>query len=397
MNWKDILIIVGILITVVGCLFAIEYLEMPKKQAKLPEEKIAKELPKPIEITEEYQSYYNEEYGYTIEYPNNWKRIRIPYPVEEMEHAMFFYPQPSESFLPKSLESFKNLNAIMVGVHKKVFTYEKVKELTEETVKREKGKILEIKEIIINNLNGYESTVFYEAENIKTREIIFPLKDKSYNLACSGEVTFYDKYCDKIINSFSIKEIKPKGIVSPEELPELTKEEVAGWQIFSEFGFSLKIPPDYFQKVFRKVETGLIADYRNNEGERILITYQILGKEAIDIAKNVYRNFISKAENLKGKTVEEIKEILEEEVLLHLILISYFTEDSQLISAQEIKKENCPAFALTFETGTLERRKSLEIFPLASPEFVWTIVFFYSEKNEARILKVMQTIECKSR
>jgi hypothetical protein len=390
MNWKDILttIVFIILIAIVGGLFAYEYWWTPREKGKLPEEKIAEELPKPVEITEEYQSYYNEEYGYSISYPKNWKRIKIPISAEsaeELEHGMFFYPETQEG-----------KNVITVGILKGALTLKEVKERTEVKIKEEEGKLLELKEITFNNLKGSEVIILYEAENKKVKEITIPKGDKTYDIACLGELSFYDNYCDKIINSFSIEKPKPKEAILPEELPKIIEKEIANWQIFSEFGFSLRIPPDYSQKVFRKSETGLIADYRDSKEERILITYERMGKEATDLLKDIYRNFIQKAASLKGKTVKEIKEVLEEESLLHMILTSIFTENSELISAQEIKKVNCSAFALTFKTEEQKRRKSLEIIPSSNPDFIWGVIFFYNEGSETEILKIIQTIECKS-
>lgn len=192
------------------------------------------------------------------------------------------------------------------------------------------------------------------------------------------------------------EEEKIEEAILPEELPKITEKEITNWQTLSEFGFSLRIPPDYAQKVFRKSETGLIADYRNNDEERILITYQIMGEEATDLAKDIYRNFIQRAGNLRGKTVKEITEIMEEDLLLQLILTSYFSETSEFISAQEIKKENCLIFALTFKTDEKKREKSLDIISSYDPDFMWGIIFFYNEESETEILKIIQTIKYKS-
>lgn len=186
---------------------------------------------------------------------------------------------------------------------------------------------------------------------------------------------------------------QPKEETKSLELPKITEEEIADWKIFQESGLYLRLPPDYSQYVFRKLEGEfeLVADYRNINEERILLMYGTMGKEANEIAQRNYRNLIRKEESSKGKTR---KEIIEGDSLLK-VQLGGFPENSEFISAREIKKENCSTFFVTFETDEGKRQKQLEIFPLYNQDYNWFITFFYKEENETKVLKIIQTVECK--
>ncbi len=84
---------------------------------------------------------------------------------------------------------------------------EEVDEEIKEGLKKLGGIILEEKEIVVNEREGYE-VIYKPIAAVKVRQVIFIAKGKSYMLVCSTAEVLYDEYeeiFDHVINSFVIK------------------------------------------------------------------------------------------------------------------------------------------------------------------------------------------------
>ena len=84
---------------------------------------------------------------------------------------------------------------------------EEVKEEIKEGIRKVGGTILEDKEIVVYDREGYE-VIYKPIAVVKMRQVIFIANGKSYMLVCSTAEALYDEYrdtFDHVINSFVIK------------------------------------------------------------------------------------------------------------------------------------------------------------------------------------------------
>jgi len=139
---------------------------------------------------------YDDKLGYAFEYPGGWE-MQTPEVIdgEDIESvAMFTKPgTPTTLIVTVKLTNLTSL--------------EEVKEEVKEGIRKVGGTILEDKEIVVNDREGYE-VIYKPIAAVKMRQVIFIANGKSYMLACSTAEVLYDEYrdtFDDIINSFVIK------------------------------------------------------------------------------------------------------------------------------------------------------------------------------------------------
>ena len=153
--------------------------------------------PPPTEpVTPGYVRVYDHQLGYCFEYPEDWE-IQVPEVVngEDVERVEMFTKPGTPTTLIVTVK-LSNLTSL-----------EEVKEEFKEGLKKLGGIILEEKEIVVNDREGYE-VIYKPIAAVKIRQVIFITNGKSYMLVCSTAEVLYDEYeetFDHIINSFIIK------------------------------------------------------------------------------------------------------------------------------------------------------------------------------------------------
>jgi len=147
-------------------------------------------------VTPGYIQVYDHKLGYGVEYPEDWE-MQTPEVVdgEDIESvAMFTKPgTPTTLIVTVKLTNLTSL--------------EEVKEEIKEGIRKVGGTILEDKEIVVNDREGYE-VIYKPIAVVKMRQVIFITNGKSYMLVCSTAEALYDEYrdtFDHVINSFVIK------------------------------------------------------------------------------------------------------------------------------------------------------------------------------------------------
>jgi len=147
-------------------------------------------------VTPGYIRVYDYKLGYGVEYPEDWE-MQTPEVVdgEDIESvAMFTKPgTPTTLIVTVKLTNLTSL--------------EEVKEEIKEGIRKVGGTILEDKEIVVNDREGYE-VIYKPIAVVKMRQVIFIANGKSYMLVCSTAEALYDEYrdtFDHVINSFVIK------------------------------------------------------------------------------------------------------------------------------------------------------------------------------------------------
>jgi len=147
-------------------------------------------------VTPGYVRVYDHQLGYGFEYPEDWE-IQVPEVVngEDVERVEMFTKPGTPTTLIVTVK-LSNLTSL-----------EEVKEEFKEGLKKLGGIILEEKEIVVNDREGYE-VIYKPIAAVKIRQVIFITNGKSYMLVCSTAEVLYDEYeetFDHIINSFVIK------------------------------------------------------------------------------------------------------------------------------------------------------------------------------------------------
>ncbi len=144
-------------------------------------------------VTPGYIRVDDHELGYGFEYPEDWESQLVE--GEDVESVVMFTKPGTPTTLIVTIK-LSNLTSL-----------EEVKEEIKEVLNKLGMTILEEREIVVNDREGYELT-YKPIATVKMRQVIFIANGKSYILACSTAELLYDEYeetFDHIINSFVIK------------------------------------------------------------------------------------------------------------------------------------------------------------------------------------------------
>jgi len=144
-------------------------------------------------VTPGYIRVYDHEFGYGFEYPEDWESQ--PIEGEDVESVVMFTKPGTPTTLIVTVE-LSNLSL------------EEIKGEFREGLEGLGLTILEEREIIVNDREGYEVIYKPIAAVVKMRQVIFTANGKSYMLVCSTAEDLYDEYrdtFDHIIDSFAIE------------------------------------------------------------------------------------------------------------------------------------------------------------------------------------------------
>jgi hypothetical protein len=146
-------------------------------------------------VTPGYIRVYDYELGYGFEYPEDWES-QTPDVVdgEDIESVLMF----TKPGTPTTL--------IVTVILTNLTSLEEIKEEFKEGLKGLGGTILEERQIVVNDREGYE-VIYKPITAVKMRQVIFIANGKSYMLVCSTAEVLYDEYeeiFDHFINSFTI-------------------------------------------------------------------------------------------------------------------------------------------------------------------------------------------------
>ena len=147
-------------------------------------------------VTPGYIRDYDYILGYGFEYPEDWESQVIEVVDGEDTESVLMFTKPGT---PTTLIVTVKLTDLT--------SLEEVKEEVKEGIRKAGGTILEDKEIVVNDREGYE-VIYKPIAAVKIRQVIFIANGKSYMLVCSTAEALYDEYeetFDHIINSFVIE------------------------------------------------------------------------------------------------------------------------------------------------------------------------------------------------
>ena len=147
-------------------------------------------------VTPGYTRVYDYKLDYGFEYPEDWE-TQTPEVVdgEDTESIEMFTKPGTPTTLIVTIK-LSNLTSL-----------EEVKEEFKEGLKGLGGTILEEREIVVNDREGYE-VIYKPIAPVKMRQVIFIANGKTYILVCSTAEPLYDEYeeiFDHVINSFVIE------------------------------------------------------------------------------------------------------------------------------------------------------------------------------------------------
>ena len=143
-------------------------------------------------VTPGYIRVYDHEFGYGFEYPEDWESQ--PIEGEDVESVVMFTKPGTPTTLIVTVE-LSNLSL------------EEIKGEFREGLEGLGLTILEEREIIVNDREGYE-VIYRPIAAVKMRQVIFTANGRSYMLVCSTAEVLYDEYrdtFDHVINSFVIE------------------------------------------------------------------------------------------------------------------------------------------------------------------------------------------------
>jgi len=152
--------------------------------------------PSTTPVTPGYIRVYDYKLDFGFEYPEDWETQVIEVvDGEDTESAeMFTKPETSTTLIVTI--KLSNLT-----------TLEEVKGEFREGLKGLGGTILEEREVVVNDREGYE-VIYKPIAAVKIRQVIFIANGKTYILICSTAEPLYDEYeeiFDHVINSFVIE------------------------------------------------------------------------------------------------------------------------------------------------------------------------------------------------
>ena len=146
-------------------------------------------------VTPGYIRDYDYILGYGFEYPEDWESQVIEVVDGEDVESVLMFTKPGTPTTLIVTVKLSNLTSL-----------EEVKEEFREGLKKVGGTILEDKEIVVNDREGYE-VIYKPIPAVKIRQVIFIANGKSYILICSTAEPLYDEYeeiFDHVISSFVI-------------------------------------------------------------------------------------------------------------------------------------------------------------------------------------------------
>ncbi len=151
--------------------------------------------PSTTPVTPGYIRVYDYKLDFGFEYPEDWE-TQTPEVVdgEDTESVVMFTKPGTPTTLIVTVK-LSNLTSL-----------EEVKEEFREGLKELGGTILEEREVIVGDREGYE-VIYKPIAAVKMRQVIFIANGKSYMLVCSTAEVLYDEYrdtFDNIVNSFVI-------------------------------------------------------------------------------------------------------------------------------------------------------------------------------------------------
>ncbi len=147
-------------------------------------------------VTPGYIRDYDYILGYGFEYPEDWESQVIEVVDGEDTESVLMFTKPGTSTTLIVTIKLSNLTSL-----------EEVNEEFREGLKGLGGTILEEREIVVNDREGYE-VIYKPIAVVKIRQVIFIANGKTYMLVCSTAEPLYDEYekiFDHVINSFIIK------------------------------------------------------------------------------------------------------------------------------------------------------------------------------------------------
>ena len=147
-------------------------------------------------VTPGYIRVYDYILDYGFEYPEDWESQIVEVIDGEDTESVVMFTKPGTPTTLIATVKLSNSTSL-----------EEVKEEFKEELKGLGGIILEERQIVVNDREGYE-VVYKPIAAVKLRQVIFIANDKNYMLVCSTAEALYDEYrdtFDHIINSFVIE------------------------------------------------------------------------------------------------------------------------------------------------------------------------------------------------
>ena len=157
-------------------------------------------LPIPTPPTEPVTPGYIRDYdyilGYGFEYPEDWESQVIEVVDGEDTESVLMFTKPGTPTTLIVTVKLSNLTSL-----------EEVKGEIKKELNKLGMTILEEREIVVNDREGYE-VIYKPIAAVKMRQVIFIANGKTYMLVCSTAEPLYDEYegtFDHVINSFVIE------------------------------------------------------------------------------------------------------------------------------------------------------------------------------------------------
>ena len=184
----------GISVLVALLVVSIAFMGGCTRQPSTEEPSLPAPSPPTEPVTLGYIQVYDDKLGYGFEYPEDWEKQPIEVvDGEDTESILMFTKTPTTLIVTVKLSNLTSL--------------EEVKGKIKEELNKLGMTILEEREIVVNDREGYE-VIYKPITPVKMRQVIFIANGKSYMLICSTTEPLYDaseEIFDHVINSFVIK------------------------------------------------------------------------------------------------------------------------------------------------------------------------------------------------
>ncbi len=139
---------------------------------------------------------YDDKLGYGFEYPEDWETQVIEVVDGEDTESVEMFTKPGTPTTLIVTVKLSNLTSL-----------EEVKGEIKEELNKLGMTLLEEREVVVNDREGYE-VIYKPIAAVKMRQVIFIANGKTYMLVCSTAEPLYDEYeeiFDYVINSFVIE------------------------------------------------------------------------------------------------------------------------------------------------------------------------------------------------